>query len=446
VPVAQRQELDDVLVIGLTAARGSGGWGEPIGVARRALSLCTLGLVVLAGCGDESSSGAVALDWFIFNEPSGAPVRIAERCSQQSDGRYDIEFRYLPSSADAQREQVVRRLAAEDDTIDLIGMDIIWTGEFANAGWIREVPAEIEQELTGEVFESVLASARFEDRLYAVPIWSNTQLLWYRTDRVDRPPQTWDEMLEQAERIGPSGTIQVQADRYEGPTVWATAMIHSAGTRILSGPQEIALERRPTERAPAIMGRVSRSAAPPDVSTSSEDSVRLGFESGNSSFMVNYPFVHPSARQDAPEVFEHMGAAITRGWSPTFRAPRRSAGSISRCRRSRRTPILRRGDQVSHPAREPARDRGVGRAAAGRPGPLRAVGDRAHLPGFSDLIRESIEAAEPRPSESPAYQDLSLAIQRALHPTTDIDPDNPTPTYERLRTRIEQPVERRGLL
>ena len=416
-------------------------------MTRFAATVCTLGILVLAGCGKEPAGAPVTLDWFIFNEPSGAPVRIAERCSQESGGRYDIEFRHLPSSADAQREQLVRRLAAEDDTIDLIGMDIIWTGEFANAGWIREVPGAIEQDLTGVVFDSVLASARFEDRLYAVPIWSNTQLLWYRTDRVDQPPATWDEMLEQAERIGPQGAIQVQADRYEGLTVWATAMIHSAGARILSGPEEIALEQGATERALAVMGRVSRQAAPQNVSTSNEDSARLGFESGDSSFMVNYPFVHPSAKQNAPGVFENMGAAIY----PRVEADLPSAPPLGGIN-------LAVSSYSPHPdlAFEAVTcliqpENQLEMAASGGLPPVNAdLYERSEIeeiyPGFSDLIRESIEAAEPRPSESPAYQDLSLAIQRALHPTTDIDPQDPTPTYERLRDRVEQAVERRGLL
>jgi len=66
-------------------------------------------------------------------------------------------------------------------------------------------------------------------------------------------------------------------------------------------------------------------------------------------------------------------------------------------------------------------------------------------PGFADLIKESIEDAAPRPSVSPAYQDLSLAIQRAIDPT-QIDPENPTETYEELRKRVEQAVKREGLL
>jgi len=63
-----------------------------------------------------------------------------------------------------------------------------------------------------------------------------------------------------------------------------------------------------------------------------------------------------------------------------------------------------------------------------------------------DQIRKSIENAAPRPSGSAAYQDISLAVQRAIHPTADIDPANPTPTYERLFERLEQAIERRGLL
>jgi multiple sugar transport system substrate-binding protein len=67
-------------------------------------------------------------------------------------------------------------------------------------------------------------------------------------------------------------------------------------------------------------------------------------------------------------------------------------------------------------------------------------------PGYSDIIRSSIAGAVPRPSQSPAYQDLSLAIQRGVHPTTAIDPEDPTPTYEELQDLLEQAINREGLL
>src|SRR4051794_31594955 len=266
----------------------------------------------LAACGDDSSTrGAITLRWFIFNEPSGAPQKIAQRCSRQSGGRYTIKFEFLPAQADQQREQLVRRLGAKDSSLDLLGLDVVWTGEFANAGWLAPVPANTQRVVTRHVFEPVLQTARFKNRLYTVPIWSNTQLLWYRKDRVPRPPTTWDEMIDMGERLGPQkGRIQVQANRYEGLVVWTNQLIESAGTSVLAGPTTVKLDKAPTEKALAIMGRLSRSsAAAPDITTSTEDTARLGFEDGSSAFQINYPFVHPSAKSNSPEVFKQMAAA-----------------------------------------------------------------------------------------------------------------------------------------
>jgi trehalose/maltose transport system substrate-binding protein len=414
----------------------------------------------LSACGDDSSkSAAVTLRWFIFNEQSGAPQKIADRCSKQSGGRYTIKFELLPSQADQQREQLVRRLGAKDSTMDLLGMDVVWTGEFANAGWLKPVPPDVAKAVSDKVFDSVLATARFKNRLYVVPIWSNTQLLWYRKDRVPNPPKTWDEMIDQAEKLGPArGRIQVQANRYEGLVVLANQLIESAGTSVLSGPTTVKLDKAPTERALQVLGRLSHSrVAAPDLTTSTEDTARLGFEGpsddpkdppSNSSFMINYPYVYPSAKGNRPHtVFPYIAAA---------KYPRVDADKPSK------PPIGGINIGVSaystHPQEafeavrclvKPANQLEV--ATLGGLPPVRSdLYDRPAIekiyPGFADLIRTSIEDAAPRPSISPAYQDLSLAIQRALHPTTKIDPTNVEPTYDELRDKVQQAIKREGLL
>lgn len=419
---------------------------------RRLAALLALGLAALAlgACGgDDTTQGRANLKWFIAKQPGGALEKIAKRCSDQSDGRYEIEFELLPAQADAQREQLVRRLGAEDKSIDLIGMDVVWTGEFANGGWLQEVPPATERVVTANVFESVLDTARFEDKLYAVPIWSNTQLLWYRKDRVDSPPRTWDEMIDQAERIGPDeGRIQVQANRYEGLVVWANQLIESAGTSVLDGPEKVALEEEATKRALAVIGRLSRSPVADDaISTSNEGSAALSFEQGASAFMINYPFVYPSAKSNAPDVFKQMGAAqypsITEG-EPS--APPIGGINIGVSRFSRHTEaafaaaecLVGEENQIEVAKLE------------GLPPVREDLFDRPAIqeiyPGYADVIRRSIRDAAARPSQSPAYQDLSLAIQRALHPTTGIDPDDIQKTYDDLRDKVEKAVKREGLL
>jgi multiple sugar transport system substrate-binding protein len=66
-------------------------------------------------------------------------------------------------------------------------------------------------------------------------------------------------------------------------------------------------------------------------------------------------------------------------------------------------------------------------------------------PGFAGLVKKSIEAAGPRPT-SPAYQDVTSAIQRTLHPPDKIDPEETEGLYEELKSNLEAAVKREGLL
>jgi multiple sugar transport system substrate-binding protein len=416
------------------------------------ITIATIALAVgVSACGgeDTSTSGPVTLNWFIFNEPSGGPQKIADRCSKQSGGRYEIKFEFLPAQADQQREQLVRRLGAKDTSLDLLGLDVVWTGEFANAGWLERVPASTERAVTANVFDSVLQTASFEDQLYTVPIWSNTQLLWYRKDRVPTPPKTWDEMIDMGERIGPAkGRIQVQANRYEGLVVLVNQLIESAGTSILAGPKTVKLDKAPTEKALAIIGRLSTSrAAAPNITTSTEDTARLGFEAGDSSFQINYPFVYPSAKENNPEVFKQMGVAQF----PAVQAGKPSKPPIGGINIGVSAYSKHKAEAFAATECLVKPENQLEVATLGGLPPVREdLYDQPEIdkvyPGFADQIREAIKNAAPRPSESPAYQDLSLAIQRAVHPTTKIDPRNPEPTYDTLRDNVEKAVKREGLL
>ena len=412
------------------------------------LAVSALAATGLAACGGGSDpSGSRELTFFVAIQPGGTIEEVSKRCSKESGGKYTITPEFLPTDATQQREQLVRRLGAEDSSIDIIGMDVIWTGEFANAGWVEEWRGPLKDQVTEGVFPSVLETASYEDALYAAPFNTNTQLLWYRKDLVKAPPETWDEMIEMAEGLKEAGTIQVQANRYEGFMVWANALIESGGTQILSGPETVALEQGPTEKALEVMGRLARGkAAPASLSTSDEDSARLAFEAGESAFMTNYTFAYASAQAEAPEIGKVMGSA---------RFPRVDPGIPSK-------PPLG-GFNLAVSAFSENQDVAFEAAAclAGEESQKTAVEldglppSRSDLyesktvtkayPGFAQLVKESIEESGPRPT-TPAYQDVSLAVQRSLHPPDKIDPQEPESTFEELKENVEKAVKREGLL
>ena len=139
-------------------------------------SCLTLVVLVLAasiatGCGvggDEGSSGANAINWYAFNEPGGSYDKAVANCNKQANGRYTINYVKLPNIADQQRELLVRRLAAEDDSIDIMSLDVIWPAEFAEAGWI--VPWEGERRSAAEEgkLEGPLKTVEYKGKVYMI--------------------------------------------------------------------------------------------------------------------------------------------------------------------------------------------------------------------------------------------------------------------------------------
>ncbi len=412
------------------------------------LSAAILAGLGFTGCGGDDGGGPVELKWFIAIQPGGSIQKVAETCSKESGGKYKIALELLPTDASQQREQLVRRLGAEDPSIDLIGMDVVWTAEFANAGWIRPWKGADARAATKGVFPPVVETASFDGELYGAPFNSNTQLLWYRTDLVDKPPETWNQMIEMAEKLGrgDGGTIQLQANRYEGFTVWANAMIESAGTQVLSGPTSVELKEKPTSVALESMGRLSRSsAAPTNLTTSDEDTARLGFETG-SAFMVNYTFAYGSAKENAPKVAENMGAARYPGIVEGRESkPPLGGFNLGISSYSKNADLAY---EAANCLTAPAQQLVVTELDGLAPARADLYDDpkvKEAFPGFADLVRESIRSAGPRPV-TPAYQDVSLSIQSALHPPTKIDPDDVGPSYDELKDKVEKGVKREGLL
>ncbi len=412
-------------------------------VASLAVIVLLAGLV--AACGGGAGSGPPTLNFYTFTAGSGGAFEEAvTTCNEQANGAYTIAIEELPPNADDQREQLARRLAAEDSNIDIVAIDVIFTAEFAEAEWILPLPEDVAQEASENTIESTLATATYEDQLFAAPYTSNTQLLWYRSDRVEEPPETWEEMLQMAEEIGEPGTIQVQGSNAEGLVVWFNSLLASAGGQIVTEDGELGLDPEPTRAALDVMASVAGSpVADPSLPTQAEDEGRLAWETGGPTFMLNYPFILPSAAENAPEVAENTAAArfpdVEGGpeSAPPLGGLNLAVGAYTEheqeafdalaCLRQPENQLLATELGGLPPTDETLYDDPVVEEA---------------YPEFADLMLESIQAAAPRPS-TPAYSDVALATRTVLHPPGDIEPES---VVEELREIVEQALNSEGLL
>lgn len=413
----------------------------------RALVALTLLASTLAACGgDTDDTSRPTLNWYNFPDDSGALQKAADRCSRASGGRYRINYNKLPRAADGQREQLVRRLAAEDDSLDILGLDVTWAAEFAEARWIREWTGEMRRRATEGTLRVPLRTATWKGRLYAVPYNTNVQLLWYREDLVPTPPTTWSEMLDMSRELARQGRphyVEIQGAQYEGLTAWFNSLINSAGGTILNPSATEPSLGPPAVRAASIMRDLANSpAADPSLPNQMEDQNRLAMESGVAAFELNYPFVYPSMRSNNPQLFEDFR------WAPyprvdADRPARPTVGGIDLA-----VSAYSRHPDLAFEAALCLRNRENQLTAAlegGLPPTLRALYDdpsfKKQYP-FSAEVLSSLERASVRPL-TPAYQNVSIAVSHTLSPPSEIRPESAVDT---IGEQIDQALRSEGVI
>ena len=233
-----------------------------------------------------------------------------------------------------------------------------------------------------------------------------------------KPPTTWAQVIADADQLAKQGKphlIEVQGAQYEGLTVWFNSLVASAGGNILSGPSTVSIGA-PEIKAASIIDDVARSAgADPGLSNSNEDAARLGFESGNAAFEVNYPFVYPSIQADKPKLAKQFG------WTYY---PRVDAGTPAK------VTIGGSNLGVSSYSKYPQYDFKAIECLTSRANQLRdavkgglppTIGSLYEDPAltkpypFKALIKQQLAHPGIRP-QTPAYADVTIAIQKALSP------------------------------
>jgi multiple sugar transport system substrate-binding protein len=228
-----------------------------------------------------------------------------------------VTLMLLPEAENGQLAQLTANLQAGSSTYDVIAMDVIWTAEFASAGWI--IPLDSGLFPLGDFLRPAVDTAEYNGHLWAVPYYSNAEVLYYRKDVLARaglaPPKTWAQLEEDAKTIAPRYGMQGYAGQlapYEGLTVNFADALQSAGGSILSPAGTVTVNSPQAEQGLDFLVDGLREGWIPQASLNYEEESSWGdFESGKLLFLNNWPFIYSQASQKtaANKVYGKVGVA-----------------------------------------------------------------------------------------------------------------------------------------
>ncbi len=223
------------------------------GARARTAALLAAAAVVLAGCGDDSSSGgdssgaAPKLDgrgpitFATGKDTSGNMQKLVDKWNTDHPDE-KVTITELPESADDQRQQMVQNAQVKSDAYTVLNLDVVWTAEFAANRWVVELPKD--QFDLDNFLKPAVNTATYVDKLYAVPVYSDGGLLYYRKDLltkagVTEAPKTWTEMSDACKKVQALpegkgvGCYAGQFDKYEGLTCNFSEAVQSAGGEVV---------------------------------------------------------------------------------------------------------------------------------------------------------------------------------------------------------------------
>src|ERR1700728_885683 len=408
--------------------------------------------VVLAGTGlaacsaASAGTGPVTLNFYFYPDTSKATVDGIANCNEQNKDKYIISYQELPQAADGQRQQMVRRLAAHDTTMDILGLDVTWEAEFAQAGFIQPWTGAYKAEAEQGTLKPALETAIWKNKLYAVPDNSNTQLLWYRSDLVKTPPTTWAQMIADAAQLAREGKphyIEIQGAQYEGLTVWFNTMVASAGGTILNPDATKVTLGAPAVKALSIMKELASSvAADPSLSVQEENQNRIAMEGGSAAFELTYPFVYPSMKADNPKLFKNFKWALYPEVTPGVPAKVTIGGTdLAVSAYSQHKALAFQAALCLRDEQNQIINADIGAA----PPTLTSLYSNPKLfadyPFHADILK-ALENASVRP-KSPVYQVVSIDISHLLVPAASI---NPKSTEQGMVSQLNDALQSKGLV
>jgi trehalose/maltose transport system substrate-binding protein len=276
-------------------------------------------LFAAAGCARSAEQGdTVTIVFSHAKHPQAAYLRQLLDEFEATHPHIRVREQILPSSSDEQHQFYVINLQGGSEDLDVLDMDIIWVPEFSQAGWLTDLTARVPAEELSPLHPAALQADWFQNKLYGVPWFVDTGVLYYRKDLLAKygfaPPATYPELARDATAIlaGEHDPRLMgflwEGMQYEGLVCTALELIHGNGGSVLdaSGQAELT-SPQVLDPLRFLRGLIQQGVSPALVTTLDEESARRIFQSGRAIFMRSWPYAWSLLQEEGSPVAGRVG-------------------------------------------------------------------------------------------------------------------------------------------
>ena len=303
-------------------------------IRRRSFRLLMMSIIIIASCLFGLSVVARQPDHISILMPApfaDSTVELVKSFNQQNKGRIHLNVIRGPLETEAISDLAISSLLLGDTPFDGLLMDVTWVPKYARAGWLESLDSYFSNDEVRALASGASEGNHYQGSLLRWPLTADIGLLYWRTDLMDHPPQTPQELENISQKLQSNGRVPYgyvwQGRQYEGLSCVFLEIIDGFGGEWFSPESgEIGLDK-PAGLAAAqwLDGLIQRGISPRAVTNFSESEALQSFKSGQAAFMRNWPYAWAELQKNDSQVRDKI--AITTMVAQTGHQPAATLGS-----------------------------------------------------------------------------------------------------------------------
>ena len=214
--------------------------------------------------------------------------------------------------------------AAASGGYDVIPGDCIWTAQFAQAGLVKDLTAQVKALNLNDIWQGSIDAITYNNKYYGLPFLNDVKYLFYNKKMLSdagfsASPKTWDEFVQQCQAIKQKGIVQY-------PVAWCwsqaealvcdyTAISGGFGGQFTDANGNPTMNTAQNKAALDFMyGTIRSGITNPKSLEMLEDDVLSTFCSGNAAFGLNWTYMYNSAQDPSTSsVVGQVGITVIPG-------------------------------------------------------------------------------------------------------------------------------------
>ncbi|GCE65410.1 sugar ABC transporter substrate-binding protein [cyanobiont of Ornithocercus magnificus] len=243
---------------------------------------------------------------------ANSTAELVRKFNREHRGHTVVDVTRGPLDTEAVADLAISSLLLGNSPFDILLIDVTWLPKFAAAGWLQPLDNWFDADDVDSLATGARVGNEWEGQLLRWPLVADMGLLYWRTDLMEKPPATPEELIAVGRKLQQEGKVThgyvLQGRQYEGLSCVFLEVLEGFGGSWFQSRETVGLDSLASKDAAAwLRSLIVTGVSPQAITNFGESEVLQVFRNGDAAMMRNWPYAWASLQDEESPVKGKVG-------------------------------------------------------------------------------------------------------------------------------------------